>query len=162
MFTINENPNVSHWNADEGYSKEKKYDSDVYPYRVFNAGHRAGLFALLRLFKDDLDYMCRDVYGFKIHLHSPAELPQFAKDYFRVPIGQEILMSVKPLVVATTKDVRHYSPFRRGCYFEGERPLKFFRVYTQSNCEMECISNFTEKECGCVKFSLPSNMTILP
>lgn len=161
LFTIKGNRNVTDWHPDRGYAKSKKYSSDVYPRRVFNGGHRAGIFALLRLFKDDLDHMCRDVYGFKLYLHSPAELPEFAKHYFRVPIGQEILVSVKPLIVATTEDVRHFSPFRRGCYFEGERPLKFYRVYTQVNCEMECISNFTEKICGCVRYSLPSNKTIL-
>ena len=31
-----------------------------------------------------------------------------------------------------------------------------FQNYSQSNCEMECYTNFTKKECGCVKFSMPS------
>ena len=28
-------------------------------------------------------------------------------------------------------------------------------MYTQSNCELECITEYTEALCGCVKFSMP-------
>lgn len=45
--------------------------------------------------------------------------------------------------------------FRRKCYFDSERQLRFLKVYTQRNCELECLSNATLKTCGCVKFSLP-------
>lgn len=43
--------------------------------------------------------------------------------------------------------------FRRKCYFDSERKLRFLKVYTQRNCELECLSNATRKACGCVKFS---------
>lgn len=33
--------------------------------------------------------------------------------------------------------------------------LRFYKNYTQANCEMECLSNYTKNECGCVKFSMP-------
>lgn len=29
------------------------------------------------------------------------------------------------------------------------------KTYTQQNCYLECIANFTLKHCGCVKFSMP-------
>lgn len=45
--------------------------------------------------------------------------------------------------------------FRRRCYFESERKLRFLKVYTQRNCELECLSNATLQSCGCVKFFLP-------
>ena len=28
----------------------------------------------------------------------------------------------------------------RNCYFEGERKLKYFKIYTQRNCQNECYS----------------------
>lgn len=46
---------------------------------------------------------------------------------------------------------------RRQCFFEKERILKFFNVYTQPNCELECLANYTVDLCGCAKFSMPSN-----
>lgn len=41
-------------------------------------------------------------------------------------------------------------------FFSTERQLRFFRTYTQYNCEAECLANFTQIQCGCVKFSMPS------
>lgn len=48
---------------------------------------------------------------------------------------------------------------RRQCFFNEERYLQFFKVYTQQNCELECLTNFTLSQCGCVKFSMPRNET---
>lgn len=45
---------------------------------------------------------------------------------------------------------------RRQCFFNNERYLRFFKLYTQANCELECLTNHTLKECSCVKFSMPS------
>lgn len=33
------------------------------------------------------------------------------------------------------------------------------RTYTQQNCELECLTNFTFAVCGCVKFSMPHDDT---
>ncbi len=49
--------------------------------------------------------------------------------------------------------------FRRKCYFHSERKLRFLKVYTQRNCELECLSNATLNLCGCVKFFLPRDAT---
>lgn len=46
---------------------------------------------------------------------------------------------------------------RRQCYFQDERYLRYFKVYTQSNCELECLTNYTLHKCGCVKFYMPRN-----
>lgn len=48
-----------------------------------------------------------------------------------------------------------YTPQVRGCYFRSERQLRFFKLYSQKKCEMECLSNFTHDECGCVQFYMP-------
>lgn len=45
--------------------------------------------------------------------------------------------------------------YRRQCYFQKEKYLRYFRSYTQSNCELECLTNYTLKSCGCVKFYMP-------
>jgi amiloride-sensitive sodium channel len=46
--------------------------------------------------------------------------------------------------------------FRRQCYFQNERHLKFFRIYTKANCEMECLTNLTLRYCNCSRFYMPS------
>lgn len=158
MMVVTGNPNSTHWNLERGYDDSEGNYSETYPYRVFAAGARSGLFSLLRLFEQDLEYVCRGpVQGFKILLHTPGEVPQVSKHYFRVPLLQEVLVSVKPQMITTSEGLRHYHPNRRQCFFNGERKLRFLNMYTQRNCELECLSNFTKSECGCVKFSMPSN-----
>ncbi|KAL1402838.1 hypothetical protein pipiens_005902 [Culex pipiens pipiens] len=83
------------------------------------------------------------------------EYPQVSKQYFRVPLQQEVIISVKPQMITTSDGLRDYAPHRRQCYFNHERRLKYFQVYTQQNCELECITNYTLRSCGCVKFSMP-------
>lgn len=157
MMTVADNRNATYWSLEDGYD-DANADPDTYPFRVFGAGARAGLFALLRLYEQDLEYLCRGpVQGFKILLHTPGEVPQVSKHYFRVPLLQEVLVSVKPNMITTSEGLRHYEPNRRQCFFNSERELRFFKVYTQRNCELECLANFTKTECGCVKFSMPSN-----
>ena len=68
---------------------------------------------------------------------------------------QEVVVSVKPNMITTSEGLADYAPERRQCYFNNERQLKFFKVYTQPNCELECLANFTLQKCGCVKFSMP-------
>lgn len=132
--------------------------NETYPHRVFGAGARAGFFALLKLNDTDAEYVCRGpVQGFKVLLHIPGEVPQVSKHYFRVPLLEEVLISIKPNMITTSENLRHYKPWERQCYFSDERQLRFFKIYTQRNCELECLSNFTLAQCGCVKFSLPSN-----
>lgn len=162
MMTVTDNKNATNWNLEDGYDVAN-VDPETYPFRVFGAGARAGLFALLRLYEQDLEYLCRGpVQGFKILLHTPGEVPQVSKHYFRVPLLQEVLVSVKPNMITTSEGLRHYEPNRRQCFFDSERQLRFFKVYTQRNCELECLSNFTKIECGCVKFSMPSKSYTRP
>ncbi|XP_055599041.1 pickpocket protein 28-like [Uranotaenia lowii] len=151
---VTENRSSYHWTPESGYKEDA--DIDTYPVRVLGAGARGGLNILLRLYDYDLDYLCRGpVQGFKILLHPSGEYPQVSKQYFRVPLHQEVIISVKPQMITTSEGLRDYAPHRRQCYFHHERHLKYFQVYTQQNCELECITNYTLRSCGCVKFSMP-------
>ena len=51
--------------------------------------------------------------------------------------------------------LRSFSPQLRNCYFEGEKPLKYFKTYSKALCQYECDANQSLKECGCAKFSMP-------
>lgn len=45
----------------------------------------------------------------------------------------------------------------RNCYFGQEFSLKYYKYYTMSNCENECIANITYNECKCIRYYMPSN-----
>lgn len=93
--------------------------------------------------------------GFKIIFHTPGEIPQVTTNYFRIASGQGTTINIRPTVIQTSTSLKRYTYKQRQCYFDGEKDLQFFKVYTQSNCEMECLANYTLRKCGCVKFSMP-------
>lgn len=105
--------------------------------------------------KSNMNFICRGVeQGFKVMLHTPSEVPRLSNGFLAVNLGQYVQVRVKPKVVITEDTLRDYEPKRRTCYFNHERSLKFSKFYTKSNCELECLADFTLKQCGCVKFSM--------
>ncbi|CAO1362063.1 unnamed protein product [Diamesa serratosioi] len=146
---------ITSWSLEGGY---KDTSVDIYPYRAMISGVKAGLSFNLLTLAADIDASCGlNVNGFKIALHTPGEFPRFEKHFYQIPFGQYVMISVKPKVITTSKSLKIYSPKKRQCYFDGEMPLEFFKMYTQSNCELECLTKFTQSTCGCVKFSMPHN-----
>lgn len=102
-----------HWKLENGYDASIDFDPQTYPYRVLGSGARVGLFVILKLYEQNLDYICRGpVQGFKILLHTPGEIPQLSKHYFRVPLLQEVVVSVKPNMITTSEALWHYEPNR--------------------------------------------------
>ena len=75
--------------------------------------------------------------------------------YFRAPLNQEVVVSIKPDMMTTSDGLRDYDPHRRQCYFPEERHLAFYQSYTQQNCEVECLTNYTQNKCGCVGYHMP-------
>ena len=145
----------ANWTLQRGYTS---YDAEIYPHRVLGSGITAGLNLELRVKSSDIDYACKGpVQGFKIALHTSGEMPRMNHVFFQIPLKQQVLIAVKPEVITTSPGLNAYSPKKRQCYFNGEKNLKFFKVYTQSNCELECLTEFTLNQCGCVKFSQPHN-----
>lgn len=156
MMNLIQNPNTTHWNMENGYNNSNKNHRNAYPYRAISAGKRAGIFVVVRRNVTDLEYLCRGpVQDFKFLLHTPGEMPRISEHFYRLPLGEEVLMSIEPQMITTSDDLRHYTPQQRQCFFESERKLRFFKIYAQRNCELECLANFTKNECGCVKFSMP-------
>lgn len=158
-MTVNGNPNVSHWSFEDGY--DEKADDEAYPIRVFNARHEAALVIFLRLHEKDLEYLCRgSIQGFKVILHTPGQILKTLRHTFRVPLSDAAEIWITPKLITTSDELRSYAPNERKCFFSTERRLRFFRMYTQYNCEAECLANFTQMQCGCVKFSMPSKLLI--
>lgn len=106
-----DNQTRSGWDLERGYPAEAT--AETYPYRVLSSGTRAGLSVMLPLKEIDLDYICSGpVQGFKIHLHTPGEVPRVSHQYIRVPIDQEVIISVKPTMMTTSEGLRGYNPNR--------------------------------------------------
>lgn len=158
LMTVTENLNAKHWNLADGYNSNDGNITDSYPRRVFGTGAGTAISVILVDSEKDMDYICLGpIQGFKITLHNPSEIPQPAKNFILAPLNMDLFVKVKPDMIITADNLRDYTPDQRQCFFSSERKLRFFKVYTQGNCELECLSNFTKAECGCVKYTLPSN-----
>lgn len=71
-------------------------------------------------------------------------------------ISQIVTLSVRPRIVLASNTIKHsYTPERRRCYFNSEKYLRYFRIYSKKNCEIECLANITASKCGCTPFWLP-------
>jgi amiloride-sensitive sodium channel len=79
---------------------------------------------------------------FAIHGHN--ELPLGA-DLNEMDFNTAYDVLITPEVIKSHKRIKSLSVKRRKCYFEGERKLKYFKVYTQRNCETECLSHVGEE-----------------
>ena len=154
MKTPNHNISSTNWTLQDGY---KTFDTfHAYPQRILGSGIQAALSVYLIGNTTDFEYRCRGFsQGFKIAFHSPNEVPRFSKQFNRIAFNREVLINLEPEVVITSDVLKSYKPQIRKCYFDGEKTLKYFKTYTKSNCELECLSNFTQTNCGCVKFGMP-------
>lgn len=153
-------PNVKHWSLENGY--ENGSNKREYPIRIFNSGRRSSLYLSLAIPGYEYEHRCSGKdHGFKVILTQPGEVLKMSRNVFRVPLTEDNIISIEPKLITTSEGLRHYPPDERKCFYQSERSLRFFKMYTQSNCEEECLANFTKIKCGCVKFSMPSMNAII-
>lgn len=97
---------------------------------------------------------------FQVSLHNPSGIPRPSQVFFSVGLDRLTTVAVTPTLIRTTTKIQDYDPHRRFCYFENERKLKYFKAYSQSNCNLECWTNYTINFCGCSHFYTPSTFII--
>lgn len=61
---------------------------------------------------------------------------------------------IRPQLI-DTENLQNYDIDKRQCYFENEKKLFLFKNYTRSNCQLECLVNYTLLRCNCAHFSHP-------
>ncbi|CAH0703077.1 unnamed protein product [Spodoptera exigua] len=102
------------------------------------------------------DKLCNAIRsGFKVYIQHPADLPQSSLYYYAVLNSQVSSMALSFSILNSSDRLRSYDAEIRQCYFPDERYLKYFNIYTASNCMIECLSNITYQLCGCVNFYMP-------
>ncbi|KAJ8727775.1 hypothetical protein PYW07_001894 [Mythimna separata] len=164
--------NVSrNWTVENGYSYviskevnhetieeiEKEY-SDTYPTRGRENGESPDVEVVLQHNKSDRDHLCNGLNsGFKVYIQHPTDLPQSSLYYYAVLNNQVSSMALSFTVLNTSESLRGYDPEVRQCYFHEERYLKYFSIYTASNCRIECLSNVTKHYCHCTAFYMPDD-----
>jgi amiloride-sensitive sodium channel len=139
------------WTLEDGYFNVIDY---VYPVRA----EKKNSFNFHSMFyAGDYNYeYCKNVgEGYKAIFHMPNEMPTPFHDYQFVPVRNIKNVFITGKSYKMDKRLQKFPPDTRGCYFEGEKTLKYFKSYTKAHCDYECMTNYTFKHCGCVKFSMP-------
>jgi amiloride-sensitive sodium channel len=139
------------WSLGNGYVRHD--DENAFPYRIVSD---SSVEFVLRLSRNESSNFCpRLRNSYKVIFHVPNEMPTKFHDYIYVSTGMQFFISMEAKFHSHDASLRSYSPVMRRCYFDGERKLRFFSAYTKAHCDLECLTNFTLRACGCVKFSMP-------
>lgn len=70
-------------------------------------------------------------------------------------MNRETVIAITPTVINSKESVRNISPHLRMCYYNGEKYLQYFKMYTENNCIYDCLSLQSYDVCGCVPFYFP-------
>ncbi|CAH1275636.1 unnamed protein product [Diabrotica balteata] len=147
----------SSWSVDDGYSADS--GKFAYPRRALQSGADNALQVTLFARVQDNDYICNSDIGYSISVHLPSTIPQTKKDFFILPLDTNSQIILQPNLVTTSSTVKKYKIEDRQCFFSDERNLEYFVTYTQENCFLECLTNYTLQKCGCVNFFMPRENT---
>lgn len=157
LMDTQNNPNISHWDADDGY--KTGIDEKKYPKRVANTLRIGALQMVLRQSNYNLELKCSDESAaFRIYLHRAGELPNLLVTDLNVFPSETSKILIKSTLITASDALRSYTPHQRQCFFNFERRLQFYRVYTERNCLLECFSSYFISEFGCVLIYMPSMM----
>lgn len=87
-------------------------------------------------------------------IHPSNVLPSsYISSNFRlIEYGKTYDVTITPKITRSDEDLKKIDYDKRKCYFDDERNLKYFKTYSQKNCELECLSNFTYMMCDCVSW----------
>lgn len=155
MMITRNNPNISGWSLDGRYTNESAEDN--YPYQAVKNEDIYMLEMFLPTNESDTEMICGGFdTGFKLILNTPGDTVDTTQNYIRISSSQRARILIHAKLTLTSDGLRNYTPNQRRCYYNSENSLRFFKIYTESNCKAECLANFTRIECECAKFSMPS------
>lgn len=159
MVTKRISTKASDWGLDTGYNQNSP--EKVYPNIAPDAGQNNGLELTLSSREYDREFMCGDLYqGFFISLRLPGEGAWEEQVYSLLDLSENIRIPIEPKLHDISKGLSRYKPEQRQCFFNFERPLHFFKIFTIRNCMYECLINITRQQCGCILFSMPSKLLV--
>lgn len=84
---------LTKWSLETGYEERSPF---LYPFRVSGSGENGGLkFEIWRKI-DEAKASTSITKGFKLVIHLPCEIPQFDKQYYRIPLEKSATLIVRP------------------------------------------------------------------
>lgn len=110
----------------------------------------------LEIYRQGLDIESNNSYqplhGWRMIIHNTNEFPFRTGQHLLHKKDEGLFILYTPTLTAIDNALKKWQPEQRNCFMENEKSLKYFRIYTQSNCEHECLSDAMLQLCGCVSF----------
>lgn len=144
------------WSKETGYRTQRTPRSNEHPQRAFSSAKSLGvMFSMFLLPKNSPPTLMKLEKVF-VNIHNPYDMPWKSEKRLTMKSGSVNNILVEPQMIKAGDGLRDmYEPEKRMCYFDGERELRYFNNYSESNCELECLTNYTLKNCGCVAYWMP-------
>ena len=99
---------------------------------------------------------------FQVFIGQANEFPHMRKYGFGIQPGHEHFISLSTTILSADQRIRKIAPLKRNCYFSDEGSLEFYKLYTYSNCVLECSIKMTEKQLNCTPWYLPQGLNSVP
>ncbi|XP_039286504.1 pickpocket protein 11-like [Nilaparvata lugens] len=137
------------WDAEDGYLSP--HTAGKIPWRCNSYLETVTSF-VLDINIDDMEEICMvDGPGFLVAIHNPAETPTAYQTIASADKDMRTMLKITPKMVLTSDDLRSWLPEKRGCFYNHERKLRYFKFYTRNNCNSECEMNATLQKCNCLQ-----------
>ncbi|KAG5676564.1 hypothetical protein PVAND_006388 [Polypedilum vanderplanki] len=149
---VNDDNETIYWTLDSGYIDDSD-DSNVIPKEQISKTFSTTIIIINHI--DEENYCPQLGKILKIFFHLPMKFQHFLTENIQLKSVIKKLMFLNAKLYTSDESLKGYTPKQRQCYFEGEKNLKFFKSYTKSHCDWECVTNYTLDICGCTKFSMP-------
>ena len=91
---------------------------------------------------------------FNMFIGQPAQFPMMREKSIQLQPGREHYVDLSASVVSTN-NIRGIFPEDRGCLFNDEGDLEFYKSYAFSNCRLECQIKAAEEKYKCIPWHLP-------
>ncbi|XP_055591170.1 pickpocket protein 28-like [Uranotaenia lowii] len=145
---------AENWSPEDGYVNYGVF-LKYYPRPAIDLSERYHLRLKLKHNNSWVDHSCGSTNVVTAFLHNPVDFPYKARKSISIAGGSAIELKVKPSDTTTPFFMNFYCPERLQCYFQEQRQLEFFRVYSQANCELECRTKYFLAKKKCVLAHMP-------
>ncbi|KAE9532798.1 hypothetical protein AGLY_009879, partial [Aphis glycines] len=151
---ILKNAKVTAWNPEIGFNKNAK--SFNLPWKVTGDTVEDSIIIRFDLKKENTGKHCPTTdKGMALFLHSPIDVPANIQPTAYIAVNNIAYITTTFTLITASESISSWKPDIRKCYHQNERTLKFFRIYTVNNCDIECRANNSLKMCGCVAYYHP-------
>lgn len=88
---------------------------------------------------------------FQLKIFSPFQNPETVPG---IKLANKVHTHIKlsPFVINSEKNLKTTPKSVRGCAFQNEVTLDYFKIYSQSSCLLECYMKNVINHCGCIPF----------